>query len=73
MPVILSKQLQDCVGGGGGGRPNMAQAGGKNPAGIAGCIEKGRRGTCRATCIGISCEFHQKFLQFLSEKTVDVR
>lgn len=31
----LIKQLAPLVGGGGGGRPNMAQAGGKNPAGIA--------------------------------------
>lgn len=30
----LIKGIADCVGGGGGGRPNMAQAGGKNPAGI---------------------------------------
>ena len=30
----LIKQLAPLVGGGGGGRPNMAQAGGKNPAGI---------------------------------------
>ncbi len=28
------KQTAQLVGGGGGGRPNMAQAGGKNPAGI---------------------------------------
>ncbi len=31
----LIKAIASCVGGGGGGRPNMAQAGGKNPAGIA--------------------------------------
>ncbi|MBR1568446.1 MAG: alanine--tRNA ligase, partial [Lachnospiraceae bacterium] len=30
----LIKAIAPCVGGGGGGRPNMAQAGGKNPAGI---------------------------------------
>ncbi len=28
------KAIASLVGGGGGGRPNMAQAGGKNPAGI---------------------------------------
>ena len=30
----LIKQIAGLVGGGGGGRPNMAQAGGKNPAGM---------------------------------------
>ncbi|MBQ4425201.1 MAG: alanine--tRNA ligase [Lachnospiraceae bacterium] len=30
----LIKRIAPLVGGGGGGRPNMAQAGGKNPAGI---------------------------------------
>ena len=30
----LIKAIAKEVGGGGGGRPNMAQAGGKNPAGI---------------------------------------
>ena len=30
----LIKVIAGKVGGGGGGRPNMAQAGGKNPAGI---------------------------------------
>ena len=30
----LIRQIAPMVGGGGGGRPNMAQAGGKNPAGI---------------------------------------
>lgn len=30
----LIREIASCVGGGGGGRPNMAQAGGKNPDGI---------------------------------------
>ena len=36
----LVKGIAGCVGGGGGGRPNMAQAGGKNPAGIRNALEK---------------------------------
>ena len=35
----LIKGIAALVGGGGGGRPNMAQAGGKNPAGIDSAIE----------------------------------
>ncbi len=35
----LVKELAVLVGGGGGGRPNLAQAGGKNPAGIDALIE----------------------------------
>ena len=31
---LLGKEIAAKVGGGGGGRPNMAQAGGQNPAGI---------------------------------------
>lgn len=34
----LIKEIASFVGGGGGGRPNMAQAGGKNPAGIGKAI-----------------------------------
>ena len=34
----LIKGIAALVGGGGGGRPNMAQAGGKNPAGIKNAI-----------------------------------
>lgn len=34
----LIKGIAPKVGGGGGGRPNMAQAGGKNLAGIPDCI-----------------------------------
>ena len=36
----LIKAIAVCVGGGGGGRPNMAQAGGKNPAGIDEALTK---------------------------------
>lgn len=36
----LVKAIAGCVGGGGGGRPNMAQAGGKNPAGIPDALAK---------------------------------
>lgn len=35
----IIKSAAPCVGGGGGGRPNMAQAGGKNPAGIEKAFE----------------------------------
>lgn len=34
----LIKGIAALVGGGGGGRPNMAQAGGKNPEGIPAAI-----------------------------------
>ena len=35
----IIKSAAPCVGGGGGGRPNMAQAGGKNPVGIEKAFE----------------------------------
>lgn len=38
----LIKGIAALVGGGGGGRPNMAQAGGKNPAGIGDALEKAK-------------------------------
>ena len=38
----LIKEIAPLVGGGGGGRPNMAQAGGKNPAGIADAVAKAK-------------------------------
>ena len=37
----IIKAVAGLVGGGGGGRPNMAQAGGKNPAGIKGALIEG--------------------------------
>lgn len=36
----LIKGIAACVGGGGGGRPNMAQAGGKNPSGMEEALRK---------------------------------
>ncbi len=39
----LIRGIAKLVGGGGGGRPNMAQAGGKNPAGIESAIEEAAR------------------------------
>lgn len=36
----LIKGIAALVGGGGGGRPGMAQAGGKNPAGIDACLKE---------------------------------
>ena len=38
----LIKGIAALVGGGGGGRPNMAQAGGKNPAGIEDALAKAK-------------------------------
>ena len=38
----MIKEIAKCVGGGGGGRPNMAQAGGKNPTGADMAIEKAK-------------------------------
>ena len=36
----LIKELAPIVGGGGGGRPGIAQAGGKNPAGVDECLKQ---------------------------------
>ena len=36
----LVKKLAPIIGGGGGGRPDMAQAGGKNPAGLSELIDR---------------------------------
>ncbi len=38
----LIKEIAPLVGGGGGGRPNMAQAGGKNPGGIEDALKKAK-------------------------------
>ncbi len=39
----LIKGVAGLVGGGGGGRPNMAQAGGKNPEGIEAALAEAAR------------------------------
>lgn len=39
----LIRGIAALVGGGGGGRPNMAQAGGKNPAGIPAAIAEAEK------------------------------
>ncbi|SFH35830.1 alanyl-tRNA synthetase [Desulfotomaculum arcticum] len=36
----LIKEIAPLVGGGGGGRPDMAQAGGKDPSGLEGALDK---------------------------------
>ena len=36
----LIKAIAGLVGGGGGGRPGMAQAGGKNPAGVEDALKE---------------------------------
>ena len=38
----IIKAIAALVGGGGGGRPNIAQAGGKNPAGIKDALDKAK-------------------------------
>ena len=39
----LIKGIAGLVGGGGGGRPNIAQAGGKNPEGISKALEEAKK------------------------------
>ena len=49
----LIKAIASLVGGGGGGRPGMAQAGGKNPAGILDALKKSPGSRGRTGKIGI--------------------
>ena len=39
----LIKGVAKLVGGGGGGRPNMAMAGGKDPSGVDAALEEARK------------------------------
>ena len=38
----LIKAIAPAINGGGGGRPNLAQAGGKNPAGIKDALDQAK-------------------------------
>ena len=40
--VQLVRSLGSHIGGGGGGRPTLAEAGGKNPTGLRDALEAGR-------------------------------
>ena len=40
--VTARPQLGSHIGGGGGGRPTLAEAGGKNPDGLREALEEGR-------------------------------
>ena len=40
--VAVVREAAKKIGGGGGGRPNLAEAGGKNPAGLAEAFEVGK-------------------------------
>jgi alanyl-tRNA synthetase len=45
----LVRDLGKLIGGGGGGRPTLAEAGGKNPAGLRDALEAGKKAIDEAT------------------------
>ena len=46
--VEVVRQLGPLIGGGGGGRPTLAEAGGRNPKGVAEAFEAGKRAIAAA-------------------------
>ncbi|HKP19407.1 MAG TPA: alanine--tRNA ligase [Gaiellaceae bacterium] len=44
----LVRELGKHIGGGGGGRPTLAEAGGRNPAGVSAALEAGRQAVAAA-------------------------
>ena len=44
----LVRELGKHIGGGGGGRPTLAEAGGRNPEGVKAALEAGRRAVADA-------------------------
>ncbi len=46
--AALVRDLGRLIGGGGGGRPTLAEAGGKNPAGLADALEAGKQAIAAA-------------------------
>jgi alanyl-tRNA synthetase len=44
----LVRELGAHIGGGGGGKPTLAEAGGKNPDGVGAALEAGRKAVAEA-------------------------
>ena len=44
----LFREIGHHIGGGGGGRPTLAEAGGKNPAGLRDALEAGKQAIAAA-------------------------